>query len=512
MTPVTSFQLQDGFESTADSSDIQDTFNDEFRDTFENYPRRPPKRDHNPPNIFTQGKIPNHAVPDYAVFVDPPRRLTSRRPLIQRPPPKHPGVRIPGVEHPPNSGSIQDIINHFDSNDDEADDDDNSNKGNNIDRLSSAHQASDFDFDRRNDHVFTPEFSKHEFEQHSQNHHYAPERPKYEPEHQDDYHENQEHEYQGYRPPIGHKGPPKYSHEPPIIHEKYPTKPHVTEDYHVDAKPTYYDKPPEPAYHEPEPYKPPINTYKPAPPPYSPPHKDSYKPAPPPHQDYSPPHQDTYKPPPPKPYVPPYQPEPYHKPVEKPIPPVEPYGQGPAVLNSLINPPGPDIFDGQSLYSPSLGSSGGEAFGYHGNSKVDRPGSIDRIDTGHGFGGQNSDPDYYDTVSKVQPIILQESSSVSYNGGNNNNDYQRPPHFSPYDQHSKGSKHYQIYPPATSRPSSNINLNAINSYTSMGASNSHANLQGLSSSHNLGSYTYSSGSQKVSIQRREMKNSQLGHD
>jgi hypothetical protein len=103
----------DGLESTADASDIQGTFDDEFKDTFVNYPKRPPKRDHNPPNFFSQGypnKIPNPSVPDYAVFVNPPPRVTSgvpRRPAIQRPPPKHPGVQIPGVEHPPDSGSIQ---------------------------------------------------------------------------------------------------------------------------------------------------------------------------------------------------------------------------------------------------------------------------------------------------------------------------------------------------------------------------------------------------------------------
>jgi hypothetical protein len=52
---TSAFKLNDdGYESAADSSDIQDTFDDEFKDTFENFPRRPPKRDHSPPNIFSQ--------------------------------------------------------------------------------------------------------------------------------------------------------------------------------------------------------------------------------------------------------------------------------------------------------------------------------------------------------------------------------------------------------------------------------------------------------------------------
>jgi hypothetical protein len=50
------------------------------------------------------------SLPDYAVYVDPPARLATQRPVIRRPPPRHKGVVIPGVEHPPNSGSIQGSI------------------------------------------------------------------------------------------------------------------------------------------------------------------------------------------------------------------------------------------------------------------------------------------------------------------------------------------------------------------------------------------------------------------
>ena len=173
--------------------------------------------------------------------------------------------------------------------------------------------------------------------------------------------------------------------------------------------------------------------------------------------------------------------------MEKPIPPVEPYGQNPVSFNSLINPPGPDIFDGQSLYAPTLGSTG-----YQGIRKSDGPSSIDRIQVDQGYSSQkqpSNDPDFYSSVNKVQPIVLQESSNY-----NSNNDHQGPPRFSPYDQHAKGAKHYQMYPATTARPTSSINLNAINSYTSMGSGNSHANLQGSSSSHHIGSFTYSSGS------------------
>ena len=30
--------------------------------------------------------------------------------MINRPPPRHPGVKIPGIKVPPNAGNIQDII------------------------------------------------------------------------------------------------------------------------------------------------------------------------------------------------------------------------------------------------------------------------------------------------------------------------------------------------------------------------------------------------------------------
>jgi hypothetical protein len=173
----------------------------------------------------------------------------------------------------------------------------------------------------------------------------------------------------------------------------------------------------------------------------------------------------------------------------------------------LINPPGPDIFDGQSLYAPAGGLNN------QGNRKMDgqqqqqqhqhqhQTPSIDRIQE-NGFSNNQQqqqqysyDSDFYSSVNKVQPIILQENSNPG-NDHYNNNYQSQPQKFSPYDQHAKGSKHYSIHQqesPMTNpnRPTSSINLNTINSYTSMGASNNNANLQG--SSNGISPYTYSSG-------------------
>ena len=77
---------------------------------------------------------PIQTIPDHAVYISPPSSVQgdsqNKRP-INRPPPKHPGVNIPGVSYPPNSGSIQDIISHHTSEDNDRD----SNRGSqNIDR------------------------------------------------------------------------------------------------------------------------------------------------------------------------------------------------------------------------------------------------------------------------------------------------------------------------------------------------------------------------------------------
>ena len=47
------------------------------------------------PNIFTQGGF---------------KYKHEERPIISRPPPRHPGVKVPGVRVPPNAGNIEDII------------------------------------------------------------------------------------------------------------------------------------------------------------------------------------------------------------------------------------------------------------------------------------------------------------------------------------------------------------------------------------------------------------------
>ena len=488
-----------GGDGAADSSDIQGTFDDEFKDTFVNYPKRPPKRDHSPPNIYTEAyptKIPNPSVPDYAVFVNAPTRVTSRKPVIQRPPPRHPGVQIPGVEHPPDSGSIQDIIEHID---DDAQD-----------KVSNAN--------------FTPD-------RHITQNHFPSDNTRYDDSTRyddnnryDDYHPTPvDHGYPGYRPPIGYKGPSsdyhtptKYTHDSSLLPDKYPPvhKPtHYTEeiDYHPDPEPTYYEPAHKPEVHAPaypshsSQYNPLSNTYE-APakpisysPPYTPPehHEQSYYP--PEHK----PHVSA------KPYIPPYQPEPYHKPIEKPIPPVEEINKGPVLFNSLINPPGPDIFDGQSLYGPPPPRA--PASGYQGDRKSDFGQTEPNYESVGVLKKQrptSSDDGYnfYNAVNKVESIVLQENtgSGGPYNNNNNNYQYQgqpeqnNPPKFSPYDQHAKGSKYYVPEhngdDSIPEKPTSNINLNAINSYTSMGAnSNVHANLQGSPSSHGISPYTYTSG-------------------
>ena len=105
---------------------IQGAFDDEFSDTFNALPPTPPRApsSYNPPNVFSQGHPAtniggdppqfNPTLPKHTVYVNPPTTSTYKPPIV-RPPPKHPGVQIPGVQHPQNSGSIQDIIQSFDT-------------------------------------------------------------------------------------------------------------------------------------------------------------------------------------------------------------------------------------------------------------------------------------------------------------------------------------------------------------------------------------------------------------
>ncbi|XP_040565702.1 uncharacterized protein [Lepeophtheirus salmonis] len=52
---------------------------------------------------------------DYDIKSDKEKKIKPIRSYIRRPPPKHPGVRIPGVRYPPNSGNIRDIIDSMHS-------------------------------------------------------------------------------------------------------------------------------------------------------------------------------------------------------------------------------------------------------------------------------------------------------------------------------------------------------------------------------------------------------------
>ena len=111
--------------------DVQGIIDDEFRNKFDGFPPRDFNEMKHPPNIFRRG-VPLLTRDDNdspnTVYVEPPPDYNSvaqdrmdgppppppNKPMIRRPPPKHPGVKIPGVSHPPDSGSIQDIIHHID--------------------------------------------------------------------------------------------------------------------------------------------------------------------------------------------------------------------------------------------------------------------------------------------------------------------------------------------------------------------------------------------------------------
>ena len=123
--------------------DVQGLIDEEFQENFVGFPKRPPVADEgHPPNIFLKG-VPllsnrNEDESPNTVYVKPPPSYfelpTTSKPIIRRPPPQHPGVNIPGkpsgikknsmtkmasflflgVSHPPDSGSIQDILSSFD--------------------------------------------------------------------------------------------------------------------------------------------------------------------------------------------------------------------------------------------------------------------------------------------------------------------------------------------------------------------------------------------------------------
>ena len=95
------------------------------------------------------------------------------------------------------------------------------------------------------------------------------------------------------------------------------------------------------------------------------------------------------------------------------------------IFQSLINPPGPDIFDGQSLYAPPALPI--DSISNNGLRKSDQGPSERPTNVGY---------DFYDKVNKMEPIILQENSNANYQSNS--------PQFSPYDQHAKGSKYYNL--------------------------------------------------------------------
>ena len=122
---------QDGEETTdsnpfminnKDYKDVQSIIDEEFQNEFEGFPPRPKNSISYPPNIFKTKSILSKNDDDNpnTVYVEAPPtffrtednlNIEPKSHPIRRPPPQHKGVNIPGVSHPQDSGSIQDIIN-----------------------------------------------------------------------------------------------------------------------------------------------------------------------------------------------------------------------------------------------------------------------------------------------------------------------------------------------------------------------------------------------------------------
>ncbi|TRY80441.1 hypothetical protein TCAL_13337, partial [Tigriopus californicus] len=191
---ISNRRYQDVGESLADDpysitrpyQDVQSLIDEEFQNNFQGFPKRVSSTEETyPPNIFNK-RLPSTSPEDEypnTVYIHPP---TTRSPIL-RPPPLHPGVDIPGVSHPQDSGNIQDIIHHADGFNER------------------------IDYGHRNKNNADIELHEDYLEE----------------EHGGD--EGEKPSYSGYRPPIGYKGP---THPPSKVYH-YPSYP-GTNQYHPE--------------------------------------------------------------------------------------------------------------------------------------------------------------------------------------------------------------------------------------------------------------------------------------
>ena len=365
------------------------------------------------PNIFSQSGYP------YDTYGE-------ERPIINRPPPRHPGVKVPGVRVPANAGSIEDIISPKPVS--------VGNKdypgfrppirptSNNVDYSNPPYRPPPSSHSHNDNSYFTPEDE------------YGPIVPDYAPP-----------------PPLNHYSPPPRQYQTTTPRYSQPT----TKKYGNGRPPIRYTNNEPVQSYDKEPYRPPPNNYQPPkkyePPPsnYQPPKQ--YEPPPPSYQE-----PDKYAPPPSNSFYeePPYkEPEVYRpKPPTTVVPPA--YNQDYYLTSDPQNDiyPGPDIYDGGSIHGPSITDRDSK---YQDQNKYTyqeptlgpptrRPGysNSKKYDTNRGTYERPKDynsysydyePDKYDSYEK--PDIYEESNK--YNSYERPNRYQEPNKYDSYERPNK---------------------------------------------------------------------------
>ena len=283
------------------------------------------------PNIFTQSGM------DFE---------HDEKPNIKRPPPKHPGVQLPGIRVPPNAGNIQDIIKHPQSS------------------QVKRYTTQDGKYTLIND--YRPPLGQGDYNLNSGGS-YKPGK----------YSQSYNQPGEGYPDPydpgnifladdVGEEelgydaSPPQYpggsqyqDYQKPFQNDYQPSS------QYQPTQPPYRPTPP-PSYPKPAQYQPTPPPYQPTPPPYQP-TPPPYQPTPPPYQPTSPPYQPTsppyqQTPPPYQPTPPPYQPT-YstYKPAPPPYQPTQPPYQPPpqSYTRPTPSPYQPTYSQGAEPYAPS---------------------------------------------------------------------------------------------------------------------------------------------------------------
>ena len=438
------------------------------------------RRFDNMPNIFSQSGM---NFENYDGYGD-----GGGKPAIPRPPPRHPGVQLPGIDVPPNAGNIQDIIGQPPlTNIQQV-----SPQNNDIRRYTTQDGKYTLIHDYRppigsNEHNYNPGGSYLPPGQPNKAN-YQPE-PAYSPP------------KPAYTPPQPSYTPPKPSYTPeheqhiPIIFDAEPPKypgdvPYDDHDYNqgpYHQQPNDYKPPPSTGYNrpapqpQPEPYKPQPphkpDHYAPPPAPYTPPKLYpaplNYSPSPvqptyttpaaPPSQ-YSPPHstnyghqQDyTYTQPsapdyPPQNYRPtkaPYNPNPsnYLEPnygppqsytTETVVPPV--YNQDFYTPDPNQNFPGPEIYDNNSVQGPSPNNNY-----FHDKVDNDDYNNNGYNNNNNGYGYSANENDYSHTNNNNQQNYDKYNNN-NQNGGNKQQSYDIYDNIKPqsYDKYNKNK--YQPY-------------------------------------------------------------------